>query len=65
MEKMNRTELGASIFAAFLGTLTASFFSFMTLDIISSSVIMASIVYHAAMRDEKLPRKPMPKEPTE
>ncbi|MCF6282813.1 MAG: HPP family protein [Candidatus Polarisedimenticolaceae bacterium] len=42
MEKMNRTELGASIFGAFLGTLTASFFSFMTLDIISSSVIMAS-----------------------
>ena len=42
MEKMNRTELSASIFGAFLGTLTASFFSFMVLDIVSSSVIMAS-----------------------
>jgi CBS domain-containing membrane protein len=42
MEKMTPIELGASIFGAFLGTLTASFFSYMTLDIISSSVIMAS-----------------------
>ncbi len=42
MEKMTPVELSASIFGAFLGTLTASFFSFMTLDIISSSVIMAS-----------------------
>ena len=27
-----------------------------------ASVIMASFLYHAAMRDEKLPRKPMPKD---
>ncbi len=30
-------------------------------DLISSSVILASFLYHAAMRDEPLPRKPMPK----
>ena len=30
-------------------------------DLKQASVIMASFVYHAAMRDEKLPRKPMPK----
>jgi hypothetical protein len=30
-------------------------------DLIQASVIMASFVYHAAMRDEKLPRKPLPK----
>ena len=29
-------------------------------DIMQSAVIMASIVYHTAMRDEMLPRKPMP-----
>jgi hypothetical protein len=32
-------------------------------DMIQASVIMASFVYHAAMRDEKMPRKPMPQEP--
>jgi CBS domain-containing membrane protein len=42
MEKMTPIELGASIFGAFMGTLTASFFSYMTLDIISSPIIMAS-----------------------
>jgi hypothetical protein len=26
-----------------------------------SAVIVASFVYHTAMRDEKLPRKPLPK----
>lgn len=31
-------------------------------DLKQASVIMASFLYHAAMRDEKLPRKPMPKE---
>ncbi|MDZ7291457.1 MAG: M20/M25/M40 family metallo-hydrolase [candidate division KSB1 bacterium] len=30
-------------------------------DLMQASVIMASFVYHAAMRDEKLPRKQMPK----
>ena len=30
-------------------------------DLKQASVIMASFLYHAAMRDEKLPRKPMPK----
>jgi hypothetical protein len=35
-------------------------------DLAQASVIMASFVYHAAMRDEKLPRKPLPKpEPDE
>ncbi len=29
-------------------------------DLMQASVIMASFVYHAAMRDEKLPRKPLP-----
>ncbi len=33
-------------------------------DMIQASVIMASFVYHTAMRDEKLPRKPLP-EPRE
>ena len=28
-------------------------------DVKQASVIMASFVYHAAMRDEKLPRKPL------
>lgn len=31
-------------------------------DLKQASVIMASFLYHAAMRDEKLPRKPMPKD---
>jgi len=31
-------------------------------DLKQASVIIASFLYHAAMRDEKLPRKPMPKE---
>ncbi len=30
-------------------------------DLMQASVIMASFVYHAAMRDQKLPRKPLPK----
>jgi hypothetical protein len=30
-------------------------------DVIQSAVIMASFVYHTAMRDEMLPRKPMPR----
>lgn len=30
-------------------------------DLMQASVIMASFVYHAAMRDEKLPRKPLPR----
>ena len=29
-------------------------------DVIRSSAVLASFVYHAAMRDEKLPRKPQP-----
>lgn len=29
-------------------------------DLIQSVIVMASFVYHAAMREEKLPRKPMP-----
>jgi Zn-dependent M28 family amino/carboxypeptidase len=38
-------------------------------DLIQSAVVMASFVYHTAMREEKLPRKPLPipverKEPT-
>jgi hypothetical protein len=33
-------------------------------DLMQASVIMASFVYHAAMREEKLPRKPMPKPQT-
>ena len=31
-------------------------------DLKQASVIMASFLYHAATRDEKLPRKPLPKE---
>ncbi len=30
-------------------------------DLMEASVVMASVVYHAANRDEKLPRKPLPK----
>ncbi|MEA5445388.1 M20/M25/M40 family metallo-hydrolase [Gammaproteobacteria bacterium AB-CW1] len=32
-------------------------------DLIQSAVVLASFLYHAAMRDESLPRKPMPREP--
>jgi len=32
-------------------------------DLKQASVIMAAFLYHAATRDEKLPRKPLPKEP--
>jgi hypothetical protein len=28
-----------------------------------ASVIVASFVYHAAMRNEMIPRKPLPQEP--
>lgn len=31
-------------------------------DLMQNAVIMATFVYHAAMRDELMPRKPMPKE---
>jgi Zn-dependent M28 family amino/carboxypeptidase len=34
-------------------------------DLMQASVIMASFAYHAAMRDEMLPREPMPQEPPE
>ena len=36
-------------------------------DVMQASAIVASFVYHAAMRDEKIPRKPLPlpKEPDE
>jgi hypothetical protein len=30
-------------------------------DLMQASAIMASFVYNAAMRDEMLPRKPLPK----
>jgi hypothetical protein len=33
-------------------------------DLMQASVIMAAFVYHAAMREEKLPRKPLPKPQT-
>ena len=29
-------------------------------DIMQSAVIMASVVYQTAMRDERMPRKPLP-----
>jgi carboxypeptidase Q len=29
-------------------------------DVMQSAVIMASFAYHAAMRDQMLPRKPLP-----
>lgn len=32
-------------------------------DLKVSSVVLASLLYHAAMRDELLPRKPLPREP--
>jgi Zn-dependent M28 family amino/carboxypeptidase len=31
-------------------------------DLMQASVVMASFVYHAAMRQERLPRKPLPKD---
>ena len=34
-------------------------------DLKQASVVVASFAYHAAMRDERLPRKPMPQEPPE
>lgn len=34
-------------------------------DLMQSAVIMASFVYHTAMRDELLPRKPLPRAPKE
>lgn len=33
-------------------------------DLRQASIIMASFLYHAAMRDDKLPRKPLPTRPT-
>ena len=32
-------------------------------DLKQASVVLASFVYHAAMRENRLPRKPMPREP--
>jgi hypothetical protein len=32
-------------------------------DLVQASIIMASFAYHAAMRDEMLPRKPIPQKP--
>ena len=32
-------------------------------DLIQASIIMASFAYHAAMRDEMMPRKPLPQKP--
>jgi hypothetical protein len=29
-------------------------------DLMQASIVVASFVYHTAMRDEKLPRKPLP-----
>lgn len=34
-------------------------------DLMQASAVLASMLYHAAMRDEPLPRKPMPTEPPE
>lgn len=34
-------------------------------DLKQASVVVASFVYHLAMRDEKFPRKPLPQEPPE
>ena len=30
-------------------------------DLVQASVVLASFLYHAAMRDEPIPRKPMPR----
>ena len=32
-------------------------------DLVQASIVVTSFVYHAAMRDDPLPRKPMPREP--
>jgi Zn-dependent M28 family amino/carboxypeptidase len=32
-------------------------------DLMQASVVMASFLYNAAMRDERLPRKPLPQYP--
>lgn len=32
-------------------------------DLVQAAVVMASFVYHAAMREDRLPRKPMPQKP--
>ena len=32
-------------------------------DLMQAAVVMASCVYHAAMRDERFPRKPLPQDP--
>ena len=34
-------------------------------DLMQASVVLVSFVYHAAMREETLPRKPMPRKPPE
>jgi len=34
-------------------------------DLMQASVVMATFVYHAAMRDQPLPRKPVPQKPVE
>ena len=34
-------------------------------DLVQASVVMASFAYHAAMREELLPRKPLPQKPPE
>lgn len=34
-------------------------------DLVQASVVMASFAYHAAMRDEMMPRKPIPRKPPE
>lgn len=38
-----------------------SYDRFQKADLMQASAIIASIVYHTAMRDEKLARKPLPK----
>lgn len=42
MEKMNRTEMTASVVGAFIGTLAATFFSYMLLGADQSPIILAS-----------------------
>jgi hypothetical protein len=31
-------------------------------DLVQASVVLASFAYHAAMREERFPRKPLPRE---
>jgi len=31
-------------------------------DVVQASIVLASFVYHAAMREERFPRKPLPRE---